>query len=81
MQHIRPRATPAQARKRARRRTQKISPTALRIYDGRVATIVPVGVETVQSRYVVFDQRDRRVGRFRSYHEALRAVPSRGRAS
>jgi hypothetical protein len=84
MQHIRPRAVPARARKRARRRTQKISPTALGVYDGRqrVATMVLVGVDTVgtvEPRYVVRDQRDRRVGTFRIYHEALRRVPNRGR--
>jgi hypothetical protein len=81
----RPRATLAQPRKRARRHTKKISPTALRVYDGsqRVATIVLVGVDTVgtvEPSYVVLDQRDQRVGIFRSYHEALRAVPNRGRA-
>jgi hypothetical protein len=64
------------------RRTQKISPTTLWVCDGRqrVATIVLVGVDTVEPRYVVLRQHDRRVGTFRSFHKALRAVLSRGRA-
>jgi hypothetical protein len=58
----------------------------VRVHDGRdcVGTIVPVRVDTidtVERPYVVFDQRDRSVRGSGGYREALRAVPSRGRAS
>jgi hypothetical protein len=35
----------------------------------------------VERPYAVFDQCDRRLGRFGGYRETLRAGPSRGRAS
>jgi hypothetical protein len=45
---------------------------------------MPVGggtIDGVERPYAVFDQRDRRLGRFGGYRETLRAGPSRGRAS
>jgi hypothetical protein len=73
----------------SRHRFHKISPAdrgAVRVHDGRdcVGTIVPVGggaVDAVERPYAVFDQRDRRLGRFGGYRETLRAGQSRGRAS
>jgi len=71
----------------SRHRSHKISPAdrgAVRVHDGRdcVGTIVPVGggtVDAIEQPYVIFH--DRRVGGFGGYREALRAGPSRGRAS
>jgi hypothetical protein len=51
---------------------------------GRVGSVAPVGVETIDALerpYLVFDQHDRRIRRSGCYREALRAVPSLGRAS
>jgi hypothetical protein len=69
------------------RRSHKICPTdrgAFRVHDGCVGTIVPIGVDTVggvERPCAVFHQRDGRVRGSGSYREALRAGPSRGRAS
>jgi hypothetical protein len=49
--------------------------------DGRPYVDFDQGVGTIDGRpYVDFDQGDQRVGSYGGYREALRAVPSRGRA-
>ncbi len=88
MAYTRPRVRGEAALSRDRR-SHKIFPTergALRVHDGRefAGTIVPIGVDTVDAvewPYEVFDQRDRPVGMFGDYREALRAGPIRERAS
>lgn len=88
MDYTRPRSRGEAALSR-HHRSQKISATDRgipRVPDGRecVVTVVPVGVNTidaVEQPYVVFDQRDRRIGNSGGHRETLRAVSSQERAS
>jgi|SRR6185503_19018369 hypothetical protein len=88
MAYTRPRARGEAALSR-RPHSHRIASTdrsALPVHCGQewVGTNVLVGVnivEAVKRSCAIFDQRDRRVGRFDGCLEALRAVPSRGRAS
>jgi hypothetical protein len=88
MAYTRPRSRGEAALSR-HRRSHKISASdrsVLRGHESRdpVGTLMPAGVETidaVERQYAVCGQRDRRLSRSGCYREALRAVPSLGRAS